>query len=125
MILYRPVGTAELKLIEQSGYTKFPPRLPEQPIFYPVLNEKYAQEIAEKWNVKDTADHKGYVTKFEVDDNYISQFEVQTVGRSYHQELWIPADELENFNQHIIGTIQVIGEFFNKNNQKKICGDEI
>ena len=83
------------------------------------------QEIAEKWNVKDTADHKGYVTKFEVDDNYISQFEVQTVGRSYHQELWIPADELENFNQHIIGTIQVIGEFFNKNNQKKICGDEI
>ncbi len=120
MILYRPVGTAELKLIEQSGYTKFPPRLPEQPIFYPVLNEKYAQEIAEKWNVKDTADHKGYVTKFEVDDNYISQFEIQTVGRSYHQELWIPADELEKFNQHIIGTIQVIGEFFNKNNQKKV-----
>ena len=115
MILYRPVGTAELKLIEQSGYKAFPPRLPEQPIFYPVLNEKYAREIAERWNVKDTTDHKGYVTEFEVDDEYCSNFEVQTVGRSYHQELWIPAEELDNFNQHIMGTIKVISEFSSVN----------
>ena len=90
-----------------------PSRLPEQPIFYPVLNEKYAQEIAERWNVKDTSDHKGYVTQFEVDDEYISQFEVQTVGRSYHQELWIPAEELDTFNQHIIGKIQIITTYSN------------
>ena len=111
IILYRPVGTAELKLIEESGFILFPPRLPEQPIFYPVLNEKYAREIAERWNVKDTPDHKGYVTRFEIDDEYFSQFEVQTVGRSYHQELWIPAEELDTFNQHIIGEIQVINTF--------------
>ncbi len=111
MILYRPVGSAELKLIEESGFKSFPPRLPEQPIFYPVLNEKYAREIAEKWNVKDTSDHKGYVTRFEVDDVYCSQYEVQIVGRSYHQELWIPAEELKIFNQHIIGKIQVIEVF--------------
>lgn len=111
MILYRPVGTAELKLIEQVGYKGFPPRLPEQPIFYPVLNEKYAQEIAERWNVKDTTDHKGYVTRFEVDDDYCSQFEVHTVGRSYHQELWIPAEELEAFNHHIVGLIEIISTF--------------
>lgn len=111
MILYRPVGTAELKLIEKSEYKSFPPRLPEQPIFYPVLNKEYAREIAEKWNVKATSDHKGYVTQFEVNDEYCSQFEIHTVGRSYHQELWIPAEELENFNQHIIGTIKVIDEF--------------
>ena len=98
MILYRPVGTAELKLIEESGYKEFPPRLPEQPIFYPVLNEEYAREIAEKWNTKDTDDHKGFVTRFEVDDAYCSRFAVQTVGRSYHQELWIPAEELATFN---------------------------
>lgn len=115
MILYRPVGTAELKLIEQSGYKAFLPRLPEQPIFYPVLNEKYAREIAERWNVKDTTDHKGYVTEFEVDDEYCSNFEVQTVGRSYHQELWIPAEELDNFNQHIMGTLKVISEFSSVN----------
>lgn len=111
MILYRPVGTAELKLIAQSGYRKFPPRLPEQPFFYPVLNENYAREIAKKWNVRDNEDHKGYVTKFEVADDYCSQFELHTVGSSRHQELWIPADALESFNQHIIGTIKVIGAF--------------
>lgn len=111
MILYRPVGTAELELIRQSGYKAFPPRLPEQPIFYPVLNEKYAQEIAVRWNVRDNSDHKGYITSFEVDDEYCARFEVQTVGRSYHQELWVPAEELDEFNSHIIGTIKVISSF--------------
>ena len=117
MILYRPVGTAELELIEQSGYRSFPPRLPEQPIFYPVLNERYACEIAERWNARDNSDHKGYVTRFEVDDDYISRFEVQTVGRSYHQELWIPAVELEEFNSHIIGNIEVIDSFSEEEKQ--------
>ena len=111
MILYRPIGTADLVLIEKSGYKCFPPRLPEQPIFYPVLNKEYAEEIAKNWNVKNNSDHKGYVTRFEVETEYCSQFEIHTVGRSHHQELWIPAEELENFNQHIIGIIEVIEEF--------------
>ncbi len=115
MVLYRPVGTAELKLIEQSGYKEYPPRLPEQPIFYPVLNEKYAEEIAQKWNTKEF-DCKGYVTKFEIDDNYFSSFEIHTVGRYYHQELWIPAEELDNFNRHIIGLIEVINSFSDDGN---------
>ena len=109
MRLYRPVGQAEYDLIAQSGFTAYPPRLPEQPIFYPVLNERYAREIAEKWN-KRYADsqYTGFVTTFEIDDAYISQFPAQTVGASYHQELWIPAEELENFNRHIIGTISLL-----------------
>lgn len=111
MILYRPVGTKELERIIESGYLRFPPRLPEQPIFYPVLNENYAVEIASRWNVKYNDDHKGYVTKFEIDDDYFEQFEVHTVGMYYHQELWVPAEELENFNQHIIGKIRVIQVF--------------
>ena len=111
MILYRPVGTKELKLIEKSGCLKFPPRLPEQPIFYPVLTEQYAAEIASGWNVKYNDDHKGYVTKFEIDDAYGVQFEIHQVGDEYHQELWIPADSLEEFNFHIIGKICVIDEF--------------
>lgn len=116
MILYRPVGTKELELIEKSGYTKYPPRLPEQPIFYPVLSEKYATEIAAHWNVKYNSDHRGYVTKFEIDDLYFLQFEVHMVGDSYHQELWILAEELEIFNQHIIGKIQVVSEFTDNRN---------
>jgi hypothetical protein len=112
MILFRPVGKAELELIERANYTSFPPRLPEQPIFYPVLNQKYAEEIAERWNKKDVnSQYKGYVLKFEIDDTYVSKFQVQTVGNSYHQELWIPSEELENFNKHIIGQIEVIKEF--------------
>lgn len=112
MILYRPVGQAELQLVIDSDYRRFPPRLPEQPIFYPVLNQKYAEEIAGRWNVKDKfSGYKGYVTKFEVDDEYITQFAVQTVGASYHQELWIPAEELDYFNCHIIGRIEIIKSF--------------
>ena len=109
MRLYRPVGQAEYDLIVQSDFTAYPPRLPEQPIFYPVLNERYARQIAEKWN-QHSADsqYTGYVTTFEIDDTYIAQFPVQTVGAGYHQELWIPAEELDNFNCHIVGKITVI-----------------
>ena len=52
VILYRPVGTKELVLIEATDYKAFPPRLPEQPIFYPVANEEYATQIARDWNAK-------------------------------------------------------------------------
>ena len=60
ILLYRPVGPAELSLIADAGYRAFPPRLPEQPIFYPVLHEAYAVQIARDWNVK--ASGSGYVT---------------------------------------------------------------
>ena len=109
MRLYRPVGQAEFDLIIAADYRSYPPRLPEQPIFYPVLNEKYAREIAEKWNKKSAdSDYTGYVTTFEIDDTYISKFDVQTVGASYHQEFWISAEDLEEFNRHIIGRICVL-----------------
>ena len=101
MVLYRPVGDKELELIEQSGFKKFPPRLPEQPIFYPVCNEKYALEIATRWN------KSGCVLKFTVDDPYMSKYQVQTVGAQYHQEYWIPAEELDEFNSHINGDIAI------------------
>lgn len=107
--LYRPVGTAELGLIEASGWTAFPPRLPEQPIFYPVLNEAYATEIARKWNVKESG--AGYVTAFEVEAEYVAQFAVRRVGGPEHEELWIPAEGLDEFNAHIVGTIRVVREF--------------
>src|SRR3546814_4724237 len=62
--LWRPVGLAELALIRESGMRAFPPRLPEQPIFYPVTTEDYAIKIARDWNVR--ASGSGYVTRFEV-----------------------------------------------------------
>ena len=109
MRLFRPIGQAEYELIVAAEYKGYPPRLPEQPIFYPVLNERYARDIAEKWNKKSAdSGYAGYVTAFEIDDEYISRFEVQTVGASYNQEFWIPAEELAEFNRHIIGKIEVL-----------------
>ena len=109
MVLYRPVGEQEYILIVKSGYTEFPLRLPEQPIFYPVLNEQYAAEIAAKWNIKDkNSGYKGFITCFEIDDCFISKYKVQTVGCSYHQEYWIPSEELAEFNRNIIGKISIV-----------------
>jgi hypothetical protein len=107
--LYRPVGPEELQLIAESGFSRFPPRLPDQPIFYPVCNFEYAAEIASKWNVRDSG--RGYVTFFEVDKAYLSRYDVQQVGSKRHEEYWIPADELPEFAAHIVGNIQVLRSF--------------
>ena len=109
IIIYRPTGPLELSLVKESGYKKWPPRLPQQPIFYPVTNEKYAREIAEKWNVKESGE--GYVTKFEVKKKFMEQYPVRRVGASYHTEWWIPAEDLERLNENIVGQIEVIGEY--------------
>jgi len=108
-ILYRPIGPAELELIAAAGYRTFPPRLPEQPIFYPVTNEVYAVRIAREWNVRDSG--AGFVARFAVDAAYAARFPVQTVGGAECTELWVPAEDLEEFNRHIVGNIEVIAEF--------------
>jgi hypothetical protein len=109
VVLYRPVGIAELRLIEASGFHRFPPRLPEQPIFYPVCNEPYAVEIAERWNARDDAG--GFVTRFAVSAEHLARYESHTVGARHHEEYWIPAEELEAFNDAIIGVIVVVRAF--------------
>lgn len=108
--LFRPVGAGELEKIAGSGFRAFPPRLPEQPIFYPVTNEAYAVQIARDWNTKHDS-RKGYVTRFKVDAAYLAQFERKIVGGREHEEYWIPAEELETFNRRISGLIEVIAEF--------------
>ncbi|MEV6206371.1 ADP-ribosylation/crystallin J1 [Kitasatospora sp. NPDC051914] len=107
--LWRPTGPEELALVEASGRRAWPPRLPEQPIFYPVLNEDYAIRIARDWNVP--ASGAGYVTRFEVDTAYLERFPVRQAGGETILELWVPAEELEEFNRHIVGTIEVVRTF--------------
>lgn len=115
IILYRPVGLKELQLIIQSDFLKFPPRLNWQPIFYPVMNEEYAVEIALKWNTIDAfSGYSGYVTQFKMNTDYISKFEIQNVGGKIHNELWIPSEELDVFNSHIIENIKVTKSFLGK-----------
>lgn len=107
--LYRPVGPKELELIRATGFKAFPPRLPEQPIFYPVLTEDYAVKIARDWNVKESG--AGFVTRFNVDRAFLNRYSVQDAGGSQHREYWIPAEELPMFNAAIVGVIEVIAEF--------------
>ena len=116
-ILYRPVGPKELALIAGDGYREFPPRLPGQPIFYPVLNEEYARQIARDWNVP--ASGAGYVTRFVLRKEFAIRCPVQTVGRSIHQELWIPAEDLAEMNRNIVGLIEVIAEYKAETERRK------
>jgi len=109
VVLFRPTGPDELALVRDSDFTRWPPRLAGQPIFYPVTNEKYASEIAAQWNVKESG--RGYVTRFEVKKSFMDLYEVRSVGASHHREWWIPDAELEALNENIVGKIEVIHEF--------------
>jgi hypothetical protein len=107
--LWRPAGPDKLALVEASGWRAWPPRLPEQPIFYPVLNEEYATMIARDWNVKHSG--SGYVTRFDVRRSFLDRYEVHQVGGRTILEYWIPAEDLTEFNANIVGLIEVVGEY--------------
>lgn len=111
--LYRPVGIKELELIQASAWKEFPPRLYWQPIFYPVLNQAYAEQIALEWNTKDEfSGYCGIVTSFDLNKAYYDLYAVQNVGGEIHNELWVPAEKLNEFNQNIVGDISIINIFF-------------
>jgi hypothetical protein len=107
--LFRPTGPEELVLVKASGYAEWPPRLPDQPIFYPVTNEQYAIEIARDWNVPSSG--SGFVTRFFVNASFMNQYEIHQVGGAHHTEWWIPAEHLSQLNQNLVGKIEVIREF--------------
>ena len=110
--LWRPVGQAELDLVAASDFRAFPPRLEWQPIFYPVLNEEYATKIARDWNTNDEASgHVGHVLRFHVQREYAERFEPQRVGGRGIDELWEPAEELDEFNDHIVGRIELVATY--------------
>ncbi|MBZ9864315.1 ADP-ribosylation/crystallin J1 [Mesorhizobium sp. CA15] len=107
--LWRPVGPQELTLIKALGMREFPPRLPDQPIFYPVLTEAYAVQIARDWNVQ--ASGSGFVTRFEVLKSFLDGYRVEHAGSRAHLEYWIPAEDLPQFNKAIVGEIVVTAAF--------------
>jgi hypothetical protein len=107
--LWRPIGPEELELMRALEMRGFPPRLPDQPIFYPVLSEDYAIKIARDWNVPRSG--AGFVTKFEVRKDYLADHAVQEAGGRSHLEYWIPAEDMQNFNDAIVGAISVTRSF--------------
>ncbi|RRR95833.1 ADP-ribosylation/crystallin J1 [Glycomyces terrestris] len=109
LTLWRPCGPAELDLVRAADWQAWPPRLPDQPIFYPVLNEEYAIKIARDWNAP--RDGVGYVTRFELDADFAARYPVRQAGGRTILELWVPAEELDEFNRHIVGPIEVTAEY--------------
>src|ERR1700690_2634556 len=110
--LYRPVGRSELELVRTSGFREFPPRLPAQPFFYPVINEEYATQIARDWNTKDASSgFTGYVLRFQLRTSFLRGYQQHIVGDSRHVEYWIPAADLPQLNENIVGMIEVLSEF--------------
>jgi hypothetical protein len=107
--LYRPTGAQELELVRATGFKRWPPRLADQPIFYPVTNEAYAVQIARDWNVR--ASGAGFVTRFCVRKSFMDQYSIHKVGGEIHTEWWIPAEELAELNENLVGLIEVIHEF--------------
>jgi hypothetical protein len=83
--------------------------LPEQPIFYPVTTEEYAVKIARDWNVP--ASGSGFVTRFQVRSEYLARYDVQNAGGCEHREFWIPAEDMDSFNEAIVGQIEVVRRF--------------
>jgi GNAT superfamily N-acetyltransferase len=109
MILFRPTGIRELVLVASLGWRAWPPRLPDQPIFYPVLSLEYARRIARDWNARDPfSGFIGFVTMFELEATFAKRYPVRRAGGDGHEELWVPASELEAFNAHLAGSIDVV-----------------
>lgn len=107
--MFRPTGPRELELVAASGWRRWPPRLPEQPIFYPVTNQDYAEQIARDWNVPESG--AGFVLRFNVRREFMDRFEIHKVGSDTHTEWWIPAEDLEELNDNIVGCIELVARF--------------
>ena len=107
-ILYRPVGEKELALIRESHYRRFPPREPNQPVFYPVLDRRHAEELARKEPAA------CFVTRFAVRSEFLATYEIYRVGAANALEYRVPANELSAFNDAIVGPIAVVAEFHGK-----------
>jgi len=104
-VMYRPFGPKELLALAETNFSAWPPRLPEQPIFYPVTNRDYANQITAQWNVPEGA--AGFVAKFRVSNEFADRYPVQQVGGREHTEWWIPAGELDEMNRNLIGSIEI------------------
>ncbi|MGH6933941.1 MAG: hypothetical protein ACREEE_16110 [Dongiaceae bacterium] len=106
------MGPKEFSLIQQSDWTAFPPRLPDQPIFYPVLTFDYAEKISRDWNsTRVDAGYLGFVVAFDIANQLAARYPAEVAGGRAHQELWVPAEELAGFNNGIIGRIRLVARY--------------
>lgn len=111
MELYRPLNAEEFHAVEARSFRGFPPRSDEQPLFTALLSEEGASQIAKHMRIAKEAENTVYVVSFLVEDAYIRQFPVQHAEERNRRALWLPAEEVDILNQHLIGTIRVIASY--------------
>ncbi len=102
--LYRAVNAEELAALQSLRWKGFPPCA--EAAFYPALNARFALDFihSQEGGKKPAL----YLTRFQIHAGYVRSFEVQTLSGEVHDELWVPAEEWENFNRNIVGRIAVV-----------------
>ena len=112
MELYRPISADEYAAIKEKEFKGFPHRSAEQPLFTALLSQEGSIQIARRLRVdKQTESDMVYVVGFIAEDAYIRQFPVQHADDPERRALWIPAEEIDILNQHLIGKIRVLDSF--------------
>lgn len=80
------------------------------------MNKEYASEIASQWNTNDEfGNYLGIVTQFELEITEFEKYKIENVGGSHHNEIWVPAENLNIFNRAIVGKIEVVEVFVGEN----------
>ena len=108
--LYRPVGPGQLAAIIAADWRAFPSQWSNQPFFFPLMDQAYAERVAQQWNVHNSG--SGFVLRFRVCKRFLADYEPKRIGGPSNWEYRIPAAELAQFNQHIMGTIELVEAYF-------------
>ena len=111
MELYRPLNAEEYRAVEARCFRGFPPRAEDQPLFTALLSEEGASQIARHMRIAKESENVVYVVSFLVEDAYIRQFPVQHMEERDRRALWLPAEEVDILNQHLIGNIRVVAAY--------------
>lgn len=111
MELFRPLSAQEYHAIEERNFEGFPKRTEGQQILTVLLSQEGAMEIARRMRVEKQKENKVYVVSFLVEDSYIRQFPVQYLEQPEYSALWIPAEETEILNQHLVGKIRLVTSY--------------
>ncbi|HWS36466.1 MAG TPA: ADP-ribosylation/crystallin J1 [Actinoplanes sp.] len=106
--LWRPAGPRELDLIRASGWRRWPPVPLERLYFYPILSESFAVTGAQHWTSSDSGVR--YVLRIHVETDFVGRYSTRSFGGSAAPMLWVPAEDMDEFNAHVVGLIEVVHE---------------
>ena len=108
-LLYRAVGPDELQFIKDSDWVRYPARSPSGQTFLATVDLEYAEEVAEKWMLRDY--DSSSVTTFRMDSDYIAKFKLEKLGGRTRNEYQISDGQIDEFISRIDGRIELVCSF--------------